>query len=432
MLKRSLARLFAFCLLAWAAQAQAILTIKITQGLDKALPIAVVPFKTSAQVPVDVAEVVAADLARSGRFAPMATQDMVSRPSEFSEVNFQDWRKLSMENLVVGTVTLTPAGTYDVEFRLIDVYRALQLTGYKINSTPGNLRLTAHQISDIIYEKLTGEKGAFATRIAYITVKGTAPKRTFTLQLADADGYNPQTILESPQPILSPAWSPDGRQIAYVSFESGNSAIYVQNVLTGQRRVVASGRGINSAPAWSPDGRKLAMTRSLDGNPEIYVLYLDANRFQRVTDNPAIDTEPTWSPDGMNIAFTSDRGGGPQIYEVNLLTLQPKRLTFDEGPYNARPRFSPDGQMLAMVHGSDGTYRIAIQNLKTGEFRVLTNTRLDESPSFAPNGSMIIYATVGSHGTELAAVSVDGRVRQRLASQEGVEVREPAWGPFRQ
>ena len=261
----------------WFADAQAVLTVKITQGADRALPIAVVPFRVTGTMPADIAEIVAADLQRSGRFAPMAVQDMISKPSEFSEVKFDDWRKLSMENLVIGKVTPTPDGNYSIEFRLVGVYKATQLIGFQMNATAGTLRLAAHQISDIIYEKLTGEKGAFATRIAYITVRGNLPgKKIYTLQLADADGYNPQTLLESPQPILSPDWAPDGRRIAYVSFEGGNSAIYVQDVQTGQRQLVASGQGINSSPAWSPDGTRLAMTRSKDGNAEIYVLYLDS------------------------------------------------------------------------------------------------------------------------------------------------------------
>lgn len=418
-------------LLSAACNAQAILTIKITQGNVKALPIAIVAFRSAGQMPVDIAEVVAADLARSGRFAPMASQDMPARPAEFSEVDFQDWKLLGMENLVVGKITPTPGGEYEVEFRLIDVFKADQITGFKITSTAGNLRLTAHQVADLVYEELTGERGAFATRIAYVTVRKQAgDEKIYTLQIADADGYNPQTLLESPQPVMSPAWSPDGAKLAYVSFEGRNSAIYVQDVFTGSRKAVASGQGINSAPAWSPDGTKLALTRSKEGNPEIYVLYVATGLFQRLTDDPSIDTEPAWSPDGSRIAFTSDRGGGPQIYEVELASPTPRRITFSQGDYNARPRYSPDGRMLAMVNGGSGGYHIAVLNLRDGDFRVLTGSRLDESPSFAPNGGMIIYATVGAGGTELAATSIDGRVQQRLALQEG-EVREPAWGPFR-
>jgi len=429
-LLRTLTAVLALWLVA-AGNAQAILTIKITQGAEKALPIAVVPFRAASQLPVDVADVVAADLARSGRFAPMPAADMPSRPAEFSEVGFQDWRLLGMENLVIGKLTPTPAGDYEVEFRLVDVYKATQIAGYKITSTAGNLRLTAHQIADIVYEQLTGEKGAFATRIAYVTVRQQgAGQKLYTMQIADADGYNPQTLLESPQPVMSPAWSPDGRKLAYVSFEGRNSAIYVQDVYTGERKSVASGAGINSAPAWSPDGARLALTRSRDGNPEIYVLHLSTGLFQRLTDDPSIDTEPVFSPDGSRIAFTSDRGGGPQIYEVEVANPAPKRITFSQGDYNARPRYSPDGSRMAMVNGGSGGYRIAVLNLRDGSFEVLTNSTLDESPSFAPNGSMIIYATVGAGGTELAATSIDGRVQQRLALQEG-EVREPAWGPFR-
>jgi TolB protein len=406
--------------------------VVIDKGIDKPLPIAVVPFRSNdPNVPVDVAAVIAGDLERSGRFAPMPPQDMISKPTDLTEIHFDDWRRLSMPHLVVGKVAAAGAND-DVEFRLVDVYTTRQLTGYQLSSSAARLRFTAHQIADIIYEQLLGQKGAFATRIAYVTVhKLAADKKQYKLEIADADGYSPQVLLESPQPILSPAWSPDGSQIAYVSFEGHNSAIYVQDVSSGRREAVAAGEGINSAPAWSPDGTRLAMTRSAEGNPDIYVLSLGDRRFQRVTNDPAIDTEPVWSPDGSRLAFTSDRGGQPQIYETDLANLQVKRITFNAGGYNVRPRYSPDGNMMAMVHRDDNGDHIAVLNLKTGQYNVVTDTRFDESPSFAPNGSMIIYSTTGAGGTELAAVSADGRVRQRLASPAGAEVREPAWGPFR-
>lgn len=408
------------------------LEVVVNTSVDKPLPIAVVPFRSQdPNVPVDVAAVITGDLERSGRFAPMPPQDMVSWPADMSEIHFDDWRRLSMPHMVVGKVAAA-GGNDDVEFRLVDVYTARQLTGYQLSSSSARLRFTAHQIADVIYEQLLGQKGAFATRIAYVTVhKFTADKKQYKLEIADADGYNPQVLLESPQPILSPAWSPDGSQIAYVSFEGHNSAIYVQDVISGRREAVAAGEGINSAPAWSPDGTRLAMTRSAEGNPDIYVLSLSERRFQRVTEDPAIDTEPVWSPDGSRLAFTSDRGGQPQIYETDLANLQTKRITFNAGGYNVRPRYSPDGGMMAMVHRDDNGDHIAVLNLKTGQYNIVTNTRFDESPSFAPNGSMIIYSTTGAGGTELAAVSADGRVRQRLASPAGAEVREPAWGPFR-
>lgn len=409
--------------------AEAVLTIKITKGIEGALPIAIVPFDAQAPAPIDIAEVVSSDLAGSGRFAPLPAADMPSQPHEFSAINFADWRKLGMEYLVVGTTVAGPSGDYQVEFRLIDIYKGEQLMGYRIPTSSRGLRLTAHQISDLIYAKLLGSKGAFATRIAYITVEGANRNRIYELQIADADGHNPRTLLRSRQPLMSPTWSPDGKRLAYVSFEGYNSAIYVQDIETGHREVVASGPGLNSAPAWSPDEQRLAMTLSRDGNPEIYVLHLASRRLQRITEDPAIDTEPAWSPDGNSLAFTSDRGGKPQIYQVSADGGRPRRLTH-EGSYNARPSFSADGKLLTMVHGDGRGYRIAVLELATDQLTVLTDTSLDESPSFAPNNTMIIYATVGKGGTELAAISVDGHIRQQLALPGG-EVREPTWGPFR-
>ncbi len=408
------------------------LEIVIDKGIENSLPIAILPFgwsQSASMPPIDLTAIIANDLARSGRFAPMSEVDMPQKPTQMQQVNFKDWRLLGMENLVLGNIIQNDAGDFDIEFRLIDIYKGTQLTGFRIPSSHAQLRRTAHQISDIIYEKLTGIRGAFNTRIAYVTVKRLQDnKRLYSLQLADADGYNPQILLESSEPLMSPAWSPDGRKLAYVSFEKRTSAIYVQDILSGQRRRVASSPGINSAPAWSPDGSRLAMTLSKSGDPEIYILHLSSNTLQQVTHNRAIDTEPSWSPDGKKLAFTSDRGGGPQIYEITLPDKRARRLTFN-GPYNARPRYSPDGSSMVMIHVQNKRYRIALLDLESSFLNVLTETRLDESPSFSPNGSMIMYATTVYRGTELAAVSVDGSVHQRLALQDG-EVREPAWGPF--
>ncbi len=412
-------------------QTQAVLDIKITQGIEQALPIAIVPFGWSQAgnvAPVDLTRVITDDLKRSGRFDVMDDLDLPQRPTKFDAINFNDWRKLGMENILIGNLTQTENGDYDVSFRLIDVYRGKQIAGFRIPAKPNLLRRVAHQISDIVFEKLTGTAGAFDTRVAYITVKKVNDKKTHTLQLADADGYNAQILLESPEPLLSPAWSPNGKEIAYVSFEGRNSAIYVQDISTGKRERVAAFEGINSAPSWSPEGSRLAMTLSKDGNTEIYIMSLHSKTLKRMTVHGGIDTEPTWSPDGRKLAFTSDRSGGPQIYEMDIRGGQPKRVSF-EGNYNVRPSYSPDGKFITLVHAVNGSYHIGLLDLSNGYINTLTDAKLDESPSFAPNGGMIIYATTGVRGAQLAAVSVDGRIHQRLGLQQG-DVREPAWGPF--
>ena len=429
---------YVFCLLILLlstmspVRAQGELEIVIDTGVENTLPIAIVPFGWNGvpgEQPVDLHRTIANNLSRSGRFATMNENELPQRPLEFGHVNFRDWQLLRMENIVIGNLKQTQAGDYEIEFRLLDVYKANQLTGFRIKATRGQLRRIAHRISDIIFEKLTGVRGAFDTRIAYVTVKqDTDGQARHSLQIADADGFNPQVLLESDEALMSPAWSPDGNYLAYVSFEGDSSSVFMQNIRTGQREELAAHEGINSAPAFSPDGGRLAMTLSKDGNPEIYVLSLAGNSLQRITRHRAIDTEPNWSPDGSRLIFTSDRGGTPQIYEVDLQGGTPRRLTFD-GTYFARPRYSPGGKGITMVYGNNGAYRIAYLDIASGSVSVLTNNRLDESPSFSPNGAMIIYATNGRFGSELAAVSADGKVRQRLALQDG-EVREPAWGPF--
>jgi TolB protein len=411
--------------------AHAALTIEITQGVEGATPIAVVPFgPVGANLPVDVAQVITADLQRSGRFAPVAKDDLIARPYEASQVNFRDWRLLKVDNLVIGKVTPFGAG-YMAQFQLFDVYRGVQLAGYSIRSSAKSLRLTAHQIADMIYETLTGEPGAFATRIAYITVTdGSDGKRHYSLEVADSDGFNPQSVVQSTQPLMSPAWSPDATRLAYVSFENKLPRLYEQDLRTGRRELIASFRGINGAPAWSPDGRHLALVLSKDGNPEIYVMDLASKQLLRLTISLGIDTEPSWSPDGRSIIFTSDRGGSPQIYRMSSSGGRAERLTF-EGNYNARASYSADGKSIVMVHGANNRYQIALLNLQNGAMQVLTDGNLDESPSFAPNGRMIIYATEENSRGVLAAVSVDGRVKQRLSAREG-DTREPAWAPLRQ
>jgi TolB protein len=377
-----------------------------------------------------VAQVIADDLTRTGLFEPVPFVDLPSRPSTPDEINFRDWRLLQTPNLVVGSLRRIAANRIAIEFRLYNVFRAEQLSGFQLEVPESELRRSGHQIADIIYERLTGQKGAFDTMVAYVTEQRRAGKeRLYALEVADSDGANARTILESREPVLSPSWSPDGRQLAYVSFEGRRPRIFVQELLTGRREVLAAFPGMNSAPAFSPDGTRVAMVLSKDGNAEIYVHYLQGNRLQRLTTNAAIDTEPNWSPDSSHIAFTSDRGGKPQIYRVPSSGGRAERITFD-GVYNARPAYSPDGSKLAMVHSGGKGFQIGVLDLENRAFQVLTETQLDESPTFAPNGSMILYATVDRGSAILAAVATDGRMRQRLGAQEG-KVREPAWSPFR-
>jgi TolB protein len=431
-MKTILITVFSF-LLYFPGWLQAALTIEITQGIEGTVPIAVVPFGADGNryaPPQDVAQIIASDLARSGRFAPVAEQDLIARPVETSQVRFQDWRTLGVENLVIGKVETVGDNQYQVQFRLFDVFRGRQITGYSLPATAERLRYVAHRISDIIYEQLTGDPGAFATRIAYVISESKNGQEEYQLQLADSDGYDPQTLLTSAQPLMSPAWSPDGRKLAYVSFEKRKPSVFVQDIGSGTRKEVASFAGINGAPAWSPDGRSMAVTLSRDGNPEIYSLRLNDGELKRLTFGAAIDTEPVWSPDGKSIVFTSDRGGSPQLYRMSAQGGRAQRLTF-EGNYNASADFAPDGKTVAMVHGESGRYRIAVLDLDSSLLRVVSDGQLDESPSFAPNGSMIIYATESGRRGVLAAVSSDGRFRQRLSLREG-NVREPVWSPMQE
>ncbi len=417
-----------------AGVAHAVLTIEITQGVKGAMPIAIVPFGWNGQSapPEKIAEIIGADLARSGYFAPLPEADLPSRPHEAAAVRFPDWRMVRVDNLVIGDLQLLGPDSYQVKFHLFDVYKGKSLAGYSFRTNRQGLRRVAHQISDIIYEKLTGRKGVFSTSIAYVTAIRKGNSTSYALSVADADGYNEQVILDAPQPLMSPAWSPDGKRLAYVSFETGRSAIYIQDVGTAKRTRVASFRGINSAPAWSPDGRKLAFTSSKNGNADIYVLDLGSRKVTRITSSDAIDTEAAWSPDGGSIVFTSDRGGSPQIYRVSIGPSgpigRPRRVTY-EGSYNARASFSPDGSRLVMVHRTGRRFQIAVLELKSGQLNIISDTRLGESPTFAPNGDMVLYATeVGGRGV-LEAASVDSHSRQRLGFTRG-DVREPAWSPM--
>ena len=427
----NLVKLLLFVSVVLAAPAQAVLTIEITQGVEGSLPIAVVPFGWSgkaAAAPENIAAIISADLNRSGRFESLPDRDLVAHPSTAEQVKFQNWRMVNVDNLVIGQIEETGEGQYAVNFELFDVFRGKRLTGSTFPTRASDLRRVAHHISDLIYETLTGERGAFNTQIAYVTSSGSSKDRTYTLLVADSDGYNPQTILTSKQPLMSPSWSPDARQVAYVSFENKTSEIYIQDVATGSRSKLATFKGINGAPTWSPDGSKLALTLSRDGNPEIYVMNIGDGALTRLTNSAAIDTEPVWAPDGESLVFTSDRGGSAQLYRVPARGGQAQRLTF-EGKYNAGADISPDGRKIAMVHGGGGRYRIAVLDLDSGLLRILTDGQLDESPSFSPNGSMIIYATGAGNREVLSAVSVDGRFKQRLSLQAG-NVREPVWSPF--
>ncbi len=430
MTKRWLASLWLLALLLpWQAQA---LIIEITGGTEAALPIAIVPFgEEGFSAPEDISAVIQNDLSRSGRFSPLPESDLISSPHEKSEINFKDWRLLRSEGLLVGKVSSVDGETYQVQFQLFDVYKGEQLVGKRYQVPASGLRRLAHQIADQVYQALTGEIGVFSTRLAFVSVINNADgSKRYTLQVSDSDGANPRTVLQSKQPILSPNWAPDGERLAYVSFENGKAEVFVQEMRSGRRNSIAAFKGLNSAPAWSPDGKKLALTLSKAGNPEIYVLELASGKLSRVTHNSqAIDTEAVWMPNSRELLFTSDRGGRPQIYKVSVDGGRAKRITF-EGRYNASADISADGKMLAMVHGLDGKFFIAVQDLDSGAVLVLTEAGRDESPSFAPNGRMILYATeLKGHG-ELAAVSVDGRIHQRLG-ESGRDVREPAWSPIR-
>ncbi len=415
-----------------AIQAEAQLEIEITEYAGKQTPVAVVPFGWEGDAeaaPYDISGVIAADLGRSGRFAPIPESDMLQKPTTGVEVDFDDWSILAVEAVVVGKVTQTGLNVYSVQFQLFDVFRGEQIVGYRMPASRGTMRRVAHRAADMIYEKLTGIPGVFGTKVAYVSAKGRDDNRLYTLIVSDADGENENTIMESTDPIMSPAWSPDSRRLAYVSFEGNISTIYVQTLRTGNRIKVSSRAGINGAPAFSPDGRKLVLTLGgVDGNLDIHVLDLASREVTRLTTNRAIDTEGTWSPDGRSIYFTSDRSGGPQIYRVSVNGGSAERVSF-EGSYNARPRLSPDGSKLALVHLDRGNYRIAVLDLDSRDLLVLSGGRQDESPSFAPNSDSLIYATRQGRNGVLETVSADGLVRQRLASGQG-DVREPVWSPF--
>ena len=464
-------RCCALLILLAASRVQAQLVIEITDPGTDPTPIAVVPFAWSGPEapPDDLARVVHEDFMRSGQFAPVPRRDMLGFPTREEDIFYRDWRAVQSEYLLIGRVnfesgpegaqagpdadmSLSPvetsagaepglqagpadsrAGSEDkrlaVRYELYDVLRQTRIAQGDLAMPAGEARMLAHRVSDAVYEKLTGIPGAFATRLIYVSVtRNPTGKDSFRLTLADADGARPLVLLESRDPILSPTWSPDGAQVAYVSFETGRPAIFRQVLATGEREQLTRFRGLNSSPAWSPDGNTIAMVLSKDGSPDIYLMDLASRRLTRVTRHYAIDTEPSWMPDGQSFLFTSDRGGRPQIYRYDLRSGLTERVTFDGG-YNARARVAQDGRNVVLVHQRAGQFQIAIHDLVTRRLQVLTNTDLDESPSIAPNGSMVLYATkYGGRGI-LSAVSVDGGVRFRLPARRG-EVREPAWSPY--
>jgi TolB protein len=418
-------------LLVFAGAAHAQLQIEIVDGNPSALPIAVIPFQwmEDSHPPIETVDQIAAnDLYRSGLFDPMAVEDMPEKPVDMEGIRFGTWRLLKVDYIVIGKVRTAQDGLgHEIQYELYDVHKQEQLLSRITTVGAGDLRFGAHRVADSIYEALTGVPGAFSTRIAYVTATGIGNSSHYELVVADADGFGPQSIVGSPEPLLSPAWSPDGRQLAYVSFEQGNSAIYLQSVATGSRELISSGKGINGAPSFSPDGSKMALTLSRTGNPEIFIRDMATGRMQQITQHWAIDTEPVWSPDGRHVYFTSDRGGRPQIYRVPAGGGSPERVTLD-GEYNARASIAPDGRKIAVAQGRGNEYRIAVWDIESERFSILTPGRLDESPSFAPNGSMILYATREGDRGVLSAVSADGSVRTRLILSEG-DVREPAWSP---
>ncbi len=427
-----------------SGSACAIVDIELTQGVQGAIPIAVVPFsgQSDADSANNISNIITQDLQNSGRFRLMNKSEMQQLPNSADKVDFSYWQKQNLNNLVVGSVESVGGDQYRVQFQLLNAYANKQ--NRKDNAAPGwqssvilsnsftvngsQLRAVAHHISDLIYQSLTGDRGVFSTRIAYVVAQQSPQGSQYTLEVSDMDGYNPKPLLTSSQSILSPAWSPDGRRIAYVSFESGRAAIYVQDVTSGSRQLVSNFAGLNNAPAWSPDGRRLAIVLTRTGYPKIFIMDVNSRQVTQATQGDSIDTEPNWSEDGRVLYFTSSRGGGPQIYRQAVAGGSPTRVTFN-GDYNASGSLSPDGKTLAVLNGSNNRFNIGVQDIASGRYTILTRSGNDQSPSIAPNGKMIIYATQSGGRGVLGMVSTDGRVKIILPARQG-DVREPAWGPF--
>jgi TolB protein len=432
-MKKMLSHLALIASLVLGVPAHADFVVEVKSGQSEAIPLAIVPFASAElnAASFDVAQLVSDDLMRSGRFKPMDRKDMIEQPHSGANIAFDDWKRLNSDYIVVGNMTTDGADHFTISYELYNVLTHQRMLGFQITSNRAGLRSSGHQIADAVFEKILGIKGAFSTRIAYILVLGRVPNRTYQLMVADADGENARIVMQSHEPLMSPAWSPDGSSLAYVSFEERLPSIYVQTLKSGERRRVSAHAGVNQAPAWSPDGRKLAMVLSTrEGNLDVYVMDLASQALTRITDDPGIDTEPQWSKDGQSLYFTSDRAGGPQIYKVGIHPGdKPRRLTF-QGSYSARSRISPDETQMAFVTQEEGAFRIATMDLRgRNEMQVLTKGHFDASPSYAPNGAVIIYATRDKGRGVLALVSADGRVQQLLAPSEG-EMQEPAWGPF--
>ena len=418
---RALQWMLGLLLLAQVPVASAVLNIEIIGAGENQIPLAIVPFGGDGKLAQAINEVVVGDLQRSGLFRLV---DLAGKsPHELAEVNYPDWQVRGADALAIGTVALQGKGRIEAKFRLLDVVKQVELASQAVSATETQMRAVGHRVADLIYEKLTGSKGVFSTRIAYVNRQG----QKFSLIVADSDGYNEQIVLAQNEPIMSPAWSPDGSHLVYVSFETGHAAIYVQSLYTNQRLVLANFRGSNSAPAWSPDGKQLAIVLTRDGGSQIYLVRPDGSEVRRITFSGAIDTEPNFSPDGQTLLFTSDRGGSPQIYSMPVGGGPEQRMTFGEGS-NFSPHYSPDGKNFVYTHFINGKFYIAVQDFQSGQVETLTLGGWEKKPSYAPNGKLILFASEARGRGILATVSSDGRVQQHMFTQSG-DAREPVWGP---